>query len=131
MENNKKSTPPFWNHIHLEELFSDNGRSSVRCTIFENLLNFSGFVHGGVLATLIDASIGSAIRSMLDETQGSATVDLNIKYIRPGKGSALTAKASLAHKGRNLVVGQSEIFDENDKLVAIGSATFMIFNKES
>lgn len=129
MDNIKKPVPPFWDHIQLEEVFSENGHSQIKCHVFENLFNFSGFVHGGVLATLIDASIGSAVRSTLDN-QSSATVDLNVKYIRPGKGNTLIAKASLSHKGRTLAVGTSEIFDENNRLIAIGTATFMILNKE-
>lgn len=130
---NKEIKPrsPFWDHIQIEEISADQGVAHVQCHNSENLLNFSGFVHGGVLATLIDASIGSAVRSTLDlSTQTSATVDLNIKYIKPGKGATLTAKAHVVNRGRTLVVGTSEIFDENNVLVAIGSATFMILNKK-
>jgi len=131
MDKQVKPRSPFWDHIQIEEVSADNGVAHIQCDISENFLNFSGFVHGGVLATLIDASIGSAVRSTLDlTTQTSATVDLNIKYIKPGKGPTLHAKATIANKGRTLVVGTSEIFDEDNVLVAIGSATFMILKKK-
>lgn len=120
---------PFWEHIHLEVLSSSNGTANVKCNVFESILNSSGTVHGGVLATLIDTSIGNAILSTLDSNQSTVTVDLNIKYIKPARGDALLAKASLSHKGGKLVFGSSEIFDDNN-LVAIGSATFMILNKK-
>ncbi|RKD22967.1 hypothetical protein BEP19_12105 [Ammoniphilus oxalaticus] len=122
---------PFWDHIRIEEIEAHDGQSEIRCEIFQNLLNSAGVVHGGALATLVDASIGSAVRSTLDlSTQTSATVDLNIKYIKAGRGTVLTAKASLAHRGRTLVVGNSEIYDDQQNLVAIGSATFMILKRK-
>lgn len=131
MDNQVKPRSPFWDHIQIEEVSAENGVAHIQCHVSENLLNFSGFVHGGVLASLIDAAIGSAVRSTLDlSIQTSATVDLNIKYIKPGTGPTLHAKASLTNKGRTLVVGTSEIFDENNVLVAIGSATFMILKKK-
>src|SRR5699024_7387479 len=98
-------------------------QSHLQCHIFEDLLNSAGVVHGGALATLVDAAIGSAVRSTLDLTvQHSATVDLNVKYIKAGRGTTLTAKASLDHRGGTLAVGHAEIFDDEQKLVAVGSA---------
>lgn len=130
MSENVDVRSPFWDHIRIEEISAKDGHSHIECKIFKELLNGAGFVHGGALATLIDAAIGSAVRSTLDlSKQHSATVDLNVKYIKGGRGNLLTAKASLAHRGRTLVVGNAEIFDDEQNLVAIGSATFMILNK--
>jgi uncharacterized protein (TIGR00369 family) len=125
-----KKDNPFWEYIHLEVLSSSNGTANVKCNVFENILNSSGSVHGGVLATLIDTSIGNAVISTLDSNQTTVTVDLNVKYVKPARGNALLAKASLSHKGGKLTFGTSEIFDDNNNLVAIGTATFMILNKK-
>ncbi len=121
---------PFWEYIRLEVLSSSNGTAVVKCNVFENILNSSSSVHGGVLATLIDTSIGTAVKSTLDSNQSTVTVDLNIKYIKPARGDALLAKASLSHKGGKLAFSTSEIFDDQNNIVAIGSATFMILNKK-
>jgi uncharacterized protein (TIGR00369 family) len=126
---NAMGTNPFWNHIQIEEIFSNCGEATVKCNVFESLFNFSGVVHGGVLATLIDASIGSAVRSTLDSNQRSATVDLNIKYIKPAKSATLAAKSTISHRGKTLAVGISEVFDDTNTLVAMGTATFIIMDK--
>ncbi|WP_375337631.1 PaaI family thioesterase [Domibacillus sp. PGB-M46] len=97
--------------------------------LFPDLFNFSGSVHGGVLASLIDISIGSAVRSPLYENQRFSTVELKINYIKPANGSFLLAKSSLLNRGATLVVGTSEISNDQNQLVAIGTATFFI--KES
>jgi acyl-CoA thioesterase len=121
---------PFWEYIHLEVLSASNGTAQVKCNVFESILNSSGSVHGGVLATLVDTSIGNAVLSKLDSNQSTVTVDLNIKYIKPARGTTILAKASLSNKGGKLAVGTCEIFDDNNNLVAIGNATFMILNKK-
>lgn len=83
---------------------------------------------GGVSATLIDGAVVSAVRSVLPEDSISPTVELKINFIKPAV-EYLIAKAKLYHRGGKLSVGQAEIYDSNDNLVAIGPATFMILPK--
>ncbi|MEM1506285.1 PaaI family thioesterase [Domibacillus sp. 8LH] len=120
---------PFRNLLKVKEINVSDGAAEVRIDLFPDLFNFSGNVHGGVLASLIDISIGSAVRSTLYENQRSSTVELKINYIKPANGAFLLAKSSLSHRGTTLVVGTSEIFNDQNQLVAIGTATFFI--KES
>lgn len=120
---------PFRNLLKVKEVYSSDGVAEVKIDLFPDLFNFSENVHGGVLASLIDISIGSAVRSTLQENQRSSTVELKINYIKPANGSFLLAKSSVSHRGKTLVVGTSEIFNDQNQLVAIGTATFFI--KES
>lgn len=122
----KKNISPFWDHLNLEEISSADGTSEIKCKVTPELLNKNGHVHGGVLATLIDVSVGSAVRSTFRGGERSATVELKINYLKPAKGPALLAKSSVSHRGKTLAVGTSQIFDENGNLLAIGTATFMI-----
>lgn len=121
---------PFWNYIKMSEILKENGKSEVRIEVFDDLLQRRGSVHGGVIATLIDASIGTAVRSLLKDGEGSATVEMKVNYIRPAKGAFLLGKGSISHRGGTLVVGQSEIFDDEGRLVAMGTGTFIIIKKK-
>ena len=130
MKEAAKVNVPFWDYIGMKEVQMGDGKSEVRLEIFPDLLQRRGHVHGGVIATLIDASIGSAVRSTLKENEVNATIELKTNYIRPGIGKLLVAKGTVAHRGATLAVGKSEIFDENGKLIAMGSATFMIMDRD-
>ncbi|MEW9672988.1 PaaI family thioesterase [Ammoniphilus sp. 3BR4] len=129
MRKTEPGMSPFWDYIGMKEMIIENGYAELRIDITSNLHQRRGSVHGGVLATLIDGAVGSAVRSVLSEEEISPTVELKINYIRPAVGEYLIAKAKLYHRGGKLAVGQAEIFDSNEKLVAIGTATFMILNK--
>jgi uncharacterized protein (TIGR00369 family) len=130
MRKTEPGVSPFWDYIGMKEQIMEEGYAEVRLDITPNVLQRRGSVHGGVLASLIDASVGSAIRSMQSEEQAAATVDLKINYIRPAKGEYLIAKAKLVHRGGTLAVAQAEIFDSNEKLVAVGTATYIILKQK-
>ena len=119
---------PFWDYIGMEEQLIEKGYAELRINITPNLHQRRGSVHGGVLATLIDGAVGSAVRSTLSEDQASATVELKINYFRPAKGDYLIAKAKLIQRGKTIAVGQAEIIDSDERVVAMGTATYMILS---
>ncbi|MDH2449703.1 PaaI family thioesterase (plasmid) [Priestia megaterium] len=128
MEHNNRMNP-FRRYLGLKDFKSRDGVFEVRIDIFPDLLNFSGNVHGGVIASLVDMSIGNAVHPVLNKDQYSTTVELKINYLKPLNGKTITAKSCLLHKGKTLLVGKADIFNEHDQLVATGTATFMILNK--
>lgn len=129
MRKTEPGMSPFWDYIGMKEQIIEDGYAELRIDITPDLLQRRGTVHGGVLATLIDGAVGSAVRSVLSEEEISPTVELKINYLRPAKGEYLIAKSKLYHRGGTLAVGQAEIYDSNENLVAIGTATFMILKK--
>ncbi|WP_061579831.1 PaaI family thioesterase [Saccharococcus caldoxylosilyticus] len=128
MKRTKPGMSPFWDCIGMRETVMKEGYAEIEIDITSNLHQRRGTVHGGVLASLIDASIGSAVRSTLQGDQASATVEMKINYFRPAYAERLTAKAKLNHRGKTLAVGTAEIIDPNGKAVAAGSATYMILS---
>jgi len=120
---------PVWKFMGIEVTKSTPGYSEIELSIKDHLLQIYGNVHGGVQAMLIDCAIAIALAPMLKEDEGSATVELKTNYIRPGNGEKLYCKGSIKHKGKNLIFGHAEIINDSGKLVASGSATFMIIKK--
>jgi uncharacterized protein (TIGR00369 family) len=129
-EEKKKAASPFWDYLGMKEQMQGNGSAEVRLDIIPELLQRRGLVHGGAIASLIDASIGSAVRSTLDQNGATATIELKINYLQPAKGTYLLAKANLYHKGGTIAFGKSEVFDDAGHLVAVGTATFILINKK-
>lgn len=122
----KPISSPFWDFIGLKEQVAENGYAELHLDIKPELLQRMGNVHGGVIASLVDASIGSAVRSTTGGEPGPATIELKLNYLRPAQGTYLVAKASLYHRGSTTAVGKSEVFDDKGQLIAVGTATFIL-----
>ncbi len=92
----------------------------------------AGGVHGGVLSALADISVTTAVLSVCrrnDQMRGTA--ELNISYLRPAQGNALTATATIIKKGRMLVVGQVDITNDDGTVVATARVTYALTQKQT
>lgn len=87
--------------------------------------NMMGGLHGGATATLIDAAIGVAVCGHYGGRRAT-TVELKLNYHRPVAHGRIRARARLLKTGKTLAFGTAEVFDANQKLVASGSATYMM-----
>lgn len=123
------SSSPVWNHLGLELLDADNGKSKVYMPVKNDFLQIFGKVHGGILATLLDATMASAINSVLEEHVFSVTSEMKIQYLRPASGPYLIGKGELIQKGRSITICKSEVFDEQEKMVAFATGTFVTKEK--
>ena len=54
---------------------------------------------------------------------------MKISYIKPAKGGELIAEAKIIHKGNQTAVGEVEVRDKTQNLIAKGLATYAIFNE--
>ncbi|GHE79608.1 hypothetical protein GCM10017786_06940 [Amycolatopsis deserti] len=85
-------------------------------------------VHGGVLSTLMDTAMGSAIFTRLPDHTGYTTLELKVNFIR---GVALDdpelrCTATTVHVGRRTATAQAEIHSAAGKLVAHGTCTCLV-----
>ncbi len=90
-------------------------------------MNRSGRLHGGVLATVIDAACGFAgcYQAPPDQGRRAMTLSLNTQYIGPVPvGTRLTASARRGGGGRRIFFSTCEVRDQDGRLVATGSATY-------
>jgi uncharacterized protein (TIGR00369 family) len=83
-----------------------------------------GVVHGGVLATLADTAAAIAAYTMVPKGAEIATVELKINYLEPVPGGRVKAEARVLRAGRNFVVTECEIYNENGSLAAKSLLTF-------
>ena len=93
-----------------------DGHVSVEVDVDERHLNAAGTVHGGLLATLVDATMGSAVRSAVDD-ETAATSQLSLTYLRPGKPGRLLVTATVRQRGDNLTICEAEVEQEGRPLV--------------
>lgn len=117
---------PYWEHIGIKEVTLENGTSLLELPVKREITQSWGNVHGGVVASLIDAAVGAALRSTLEEHEGGVTVEMKLNYLRPANGDILYAKGKIVQKGKSIVIGQATIENDAGEEVAIGIATYMM-----
>ena len=94
-------------------------------------LNPQGTVHGGYSATLLDACIGLAVATTLDQGLGSTTLEFKITFMRPvvPDSGTITAVGTVLRSGRRAGYAEGKITDENGKLLAHATTSCMIFER--
>ena len=92
------------------------------------MFNPQGTLHGGIIATAMDVSMGH----LLHYTSGSgATLEMNVKYLLPIKEEEIVCKGSYLKKGKTIGFLQSHLFRADGKLAAYASATWIPLNKKT
>ncbi|MDD4801570.1 MAG: PaaI family thioesterase [Syntrophomonas sp.] len=120
----------FWKHINMTTVTDENGIIRVILDVTEELKQIYGNIHGGVISSMMDSTIAVALNQQLDPSEGASTVELKVNYFRPVNAGRLWGEGKVIHRGKRLLVGQGEIKDEAGRMVAFGTATFMIVKLE-
>lgn len=116
---------PFYRLIGLVVEEAAAGASLVRLEPTSETANSRGEVHGGALATMLDAALVNAARSVLAEGSGAATVNLSVNYLAPGIGT-LVARGRVVRAGRSLVAAEASITDAAGAVVAQAIGTLRV-----
>jgi len=92
--------------------------------------NAIGSVHGGVIATLLDAVMGCAVHTKLDRGRGYTTLEIKVNYVR-----ALTrhthrvcATGRVVHLGRRTAIADGFLEDNTGRIYARGTTTCLILD---
>jgi uncharacterized protein (TIGR00369 family) len=120
----------FWQSLGIEVEAAGEGWVKLRVPVRDDLRNAPGApVHGGVLATLVDAAVGGALGTYGVAAAGGtdqATLDLNVSFVGAARGDAIFAEGRIIRRGRTIAFGETRVTDAAGALVAIGRATYMI-----
>jgi acyl-CoA thioesterase len=116
---------PFLELLGIENAIVEDGTAEFHVPYDDDITNHT-VVHGGVMATLVDASVAGAIHSdaeaPLDDLE-PLTIDMTVNYHAPVTEGEIVAKAELVNRGGTIAVGEAEITNDGE-LVASGTATY-------
>lgn len=90
-------------------------------------LNRSGTLHGGMVATIIDAACGYAgvWGPSAEEMRSAVTLQLSTQFIAAAQaGQSLTARARRTGGGKTVFFSSCEVTDEAGRVIARGEGTF-------
>ena len=92
---------PIHTYMGLREAEADNSATGLLLEVTPALVNNSGMMHGGLVATTLDVACAHAIFPQLADHEVVMTNSLSISYLRPAPlGSTLWIRAEVIRRGR-------------------------------
>lgn len=117
---------PFMDTMQITAHSLDDGTVEFRLTVAERHLRTFGILHGGVMGALLDTALGQVAGSSAPPGHHVVTVQFNMNLIRPAwEGEQLVANAEMQHLGTKTAVTRGEIRNQDNKLIAAATGTFM------
>jgi len=120
--------PPCYLLMGLRGVETLEGEATLAMASSPWLCNAFGIIYGGAIAFLTDATMIVAAGSTLPKGTAFNTIDLKVNFLRPvlpAEGE-LVAHAKVIHRGRTVAVVNCEVKDQQGKLAAQATASFLI-----
>ena len=105
----------------------ENQQTCVELPFADFLRNPQGSLHGGVIATVMDISMGHLCNRYLSK---AVTVEMQMRFFRPVHGPS-RCEGRLLRPGRRIVHLESRLYDEADRLAASATSTWQRFDSPS
>lgn len=112
--------------FEVETLAPGEARAGIE--VSERHQNPHGVVHGAVVFALIDTSMGGAATSMLDGGRRPATIEVQVRFLRPVLGGRLEARTRVVKPGRRVMHLESQVTDADGRVVATGAGSFAVLD---
>lgn len=103
---------------HVGPLYVRTADGALALRVDDRHLNVAGTAMGGLLASLVDAAFGRAIRAEADGDAAVATVSLTTDYLRPAAlGAWLQAHAEVERLTDRLAFGDCSVHADGEEAV--------------
>ena len=117
---------PYFSLLSMEIKDLQWGTALLEIQLAEKHLQPFGFVHGGAIASIMDAATFWAVFPQLGSGMGLTTVEIKVNFLAPAQKGKLVAKGRCIRLGKTLALGDAEIRNSEGGLVAHGTATMMV-----
>ncbi len=117
---------PYFSLLSMEIKDLDWGTSVLEIQLEEKHIQPFGFVHGGAIASLVDAASFWAVFPQVDNRMGLTTVEMKLNYLAPAKTGRLIGEGRCIKKGKTLALGEAYVRNEDGNLIAHGTTTMML-----
>lgn len=88
--------------------------------------NPAGNVHGGMLAAMLDETMGGALAATLERGQSAPTADMQVQFLLPVQPGRLLGFGRVTRKGQALAFLSGELVAEHGQTVATATAASVI-----
>ena len=118
----------FSKHVGARVEKVEPGRVAVYIDVEKIHLNGNGTLHGGVYTSLIDNAMGLSVSSLVGLR--TATTQMNVHFLGPVREGRIICRSEVVHRTRRTATAEGRVFDGEGNLVAIGTGSFRIFEKQ-
>ncbi len=116
---NVNDTAPFGGLLGIEWVAAGADEVSARLAWDESRCTAGGVLHGGALMGLADSAGGLlAFLNLPDGAAGTATIESKTNFFAPIRGGHVHATARPLHKGGRTIVVDTDLRDDDGRLVA-------------
>ena len=103
----------------------ERGTATISLSVRPEMTNPYKHIHGGMMALVIDESIGWAVLSLESELNYTS-LNLNVDFLYAIKmGERLRAKSTVMRAGKNIINVECLVYDMQDRLLAKASSNLI------
>jgi uncharacterized protein (TIGR00369 family) len=112
------------NAYYRPTLVVADGAATLTMQVREEMLHAARAVHGSIYFKALDDAAWFAVASRIEDVF-VLTASFNIHLVRPVSEGTMRATGRLVHGSGRLHLAESELFDDEGRLLARGSGSFM------
>ena len=104
------------------------GELHIEAPFDERFTQQDGFLHAGIVTTLIDSACGYAAYTLMPAGSRVLSVEFKVNFLNPAQGERFRAEGRVAKSGKTISVCEGRLFalqHEQEKLVAMMQATMI------
>jgi uncharacterized protein (TIGR00369 family) len=102
------------------------GTIEVSFSATDQFLNPFGVIQGGLLAAMLDDTLGPALVATLAPGQFAPTTDLHVQFLHPAQPGRLVGRGHIVRKGKDVAFLAGDLVDPTGTIVATATATAQI-----
>lgn len=116
---------PLQEFLGMELLDHPEG-AAARVTVDDRHLNPNGVTHGAVIFTMVDTAMGKATMGVVDEGCHCASIEVQLRFLRPAGPGLHEAVVRVIKPGRTIVHLSADVTGPDGKLVATATGSFAV-----
>ncbi len=114
--------------INASLLNIEPGKVEIELQFSEQITQQHGFIHAGIVSTVIDSACGYAALSLMPAGYGVLSIEFKVNLLAPARGEKFRAVGLVKKAGKTITVTEGELiaYDNNkESVVATMVATMM------
>lgn len=109
---------PFLDYNHIKVISADSAGAEMAVELVPESRNLYGFMHGGLIYTLLECTAGLAARQ---DGRSYVTQSSHINFLSNQKQGTVRAVAQCVRRGRQLAVFRVQVLGDGNRLMADGT----------
>ena len=118
-----------FDYLPADVVDADKEHLRVSFEVTEMLMNPQGSLHGGIMAAVMDISMGHLLHKTVG--MGGITIEMKTQYMRPALKGRAVVEGRFIKKGRTLSFMESRLWGVDEKLAAVTTATWKMPDQPS